>query len=74
MEAAAEGIEDLSGDIADKVCEMKHHRTTAANLEPLLQIDYAIVTVGHILTVDVNSRTARLIDLRYFTSPDHHKR
>ncbi|KAK3767415.1 hypothetical protein RRG08_032091 [Elysia crispata] len=30
MEAAAEGIEDLSGHITDKVCAMKHHRTTAA--------------------------------------------
>ena len=30
MEAAAEGIEDLSGHIKDKVCAMKHHRTRAA--------------------------------------------
>ena len=30
MEAAAKGIEDLSGHITDKVCAMKHHRTTAA--------------------------------------------
>ena len=30
MEAAAEGIEDLSGHVTDKVCAMKHHRTTAA--------------------------------------------
>ena len=30
MEAAAEGIEDLSGHITNKLCAMKHHRTTAA--------------------------------------------
>ena len=30
MEAAAEGIEDLSCHITDKFCAMKHHRTTAA--------------------------------------------
>ena len=30
MEAAAEGIQDLSGHIIEKVGAVKHHRTTAA--------------------------------------------
>ena len=30
MKAAAEGIKDRSGHNTDKVCAMKHHRTTTA--------------------------------------------
>ena len=63
MEAAVEGIEDLSGHITDKVCAMKHHRTAAAKTRSAAS-EYAIVVVGHMLTVDVDSRTASVINVK----------